>query len=237
MNIEKYSSGYVPKQAIIVHVSRDNHYYLESHRLFYKENGEIQLLEGRPLQKATIQGIVNSLAKENPTDLKCKGLLPDNLLYFEQSTDNPTLMWYIPAKKHYLHFTGSLAIPSGEAYTPSLIFLLKNKTLHIYSYKTSGKPSPTTKLYKAPFHNVGDFGVVCLGNATRPKNLKTFDEALMSWEKIWWNTEFSAIHGTPISGNLNLLWKKLIRTGEKFPKSVLIPGKYSTLNKLINAIN
>ena len=239
MNAMDISARYLPVQSIIIYKSSDavqwnsREYYLESHDIEFDENGNTFLLEGKPLQKRTLAGLGEILAKQTTDQLQCKGIIPENLVYFNQRPGNTTLIWFAPAKQHQMYFTKGLHLPNGRAYTPSLLFVAHNNRLYIFATKTKKKPTLSTKLYRAPFHNISNDGSVCLGNGKRSeKKYKYFNEVMASWETVFWATEFSAIHGIPVKGNPNTLWKHLIETGELFPNGKLIESQYKTLQEL-----
>ncbi len=240
MDTINLSFRYKPIQGIIIYQSGHTEqwsrgqYYLESHDIRLDENGAPILLEGKPLRKSTLVSLAKALSSQTTDHLKCRDILPSNLLYVNQEPGNNILIWYVPAKKHYLYFTEQLNIPNGEASVPTLIFVANENRLSIFATKTKGKPSLRTKLYKAPFHNVGDQGNICLGSGKRDKNrLQYFDEVMTSWEKVFWATEFSEIHGKPAGKNINLLWKHLISSDDKFPNDVLLPSPFITLEDLL----
>lgn len=234
------SEEYIPKQAIINYTSKNGEeHYLESHDIWRNKEGNYVLLEGKTMKLKTIQNLAYALTKQNTTPLYSKGLLPDNLIYFNQSFGSNIIAWFVPSSKHPLFFTKDLNIPSGQVYSPALLFILNGETLSVFAMKENKNPDNCTQLYHAPFHNIYRDGEVCLGNAKKPNpKLNCFDEIITAWENAFWTSEFShLIQESPVKSNLNTLYKRLIKSQEKFPLDELLPHtKYTTVEKLLNQI-
>lgn len=235
------SHQYVPVQSIIIYMNRGTdyrnreQYYLESHDIQVDKKGNSILLEGKPLRRSSLVDLGKGLATQTTKQLQCKGIIPENLIYFNQEIGDSVIMWFVPEQKHNLFFTKDLNIPSGQGYTPSLLFILRRKTLSVFAIKGNKKPTYQTKLYNAPFHNIHNNGEVCLGNAKKPTDkLIYFDEIMRAWENIFWASEFSRLIGrNPIKSNLNILYKELIQSGKKFPSDELIPHtEFNTIEEL-----
>ena len=129
----------------------------------------------------------------------------------------------VPQQK-MLYFTEALKIPDGIAPIPGLIFRLKADSLKVYTYLKFQREK--TDLYRAPFHNVGNNGDVCLGNSYRGKASELIENELLRYENIFFRSKFSETHGETLAGNINinLFWKKLIEgKSNKFPYKSLIP--------------
>lgn len=240
METTDITAFFTPVQGIIVYQNKSKaqwdspEYYLENRSILKGENGELQFSEGQPLQKKTLASLGEALAKESTEQYTFKGLIPDNLLFFDRQTTGNRFIWYVPPKEHHFFFTDNLKIPDGQIKTPLLIFEAHNNRLSVYATKTKRKPTLATKLFNAPFHNVYSSGNICLGNGKRgKKKLKYYSDVLQSWEKLFWSTAFSHINHNPIKGNLNMLYKKLIETKEPFPTKVLKPSLYKNLQALI----
>jgi PRTRC genetic system protein B len=188
--------------------------YIEIHQV---KNGE--LLAGKPLTRQAIRQVWKTCYEKVKAASK-PGLLPPNLLYHHGNR----LIWHIPAGRHQLAFRKELAIPSGMAHCPALIFDSTGRGLDLFAIKQRGRPSAKTKLYRAPFHNVGCRGGVCLGSARIPRPNIPVSKYIAGMEAAFWDSEFSHTNGeSPLAGkaNINTLWKRLIESGDRFPNKVL----------------
>ncbi len=134
------------------------------------------------------------------------GILPPNMLYADTRKGCEKYVWYnLPQRKmHY--FSKNLAIDNGEYNVPGMVYVTENGKLQVFSFKGT-KCCADTPLFRAPFFNTGSDGDVCLGSgkAAMPSD-PSFKDVLEHWEKKFWLTEFSGLHGgNPTTENLVLV--------------------------------
>lgn len=220
---------YKPVMAIVVHSTDEKHdfhrkYYLESHTI----NEQGQILEGKPLQQESIEGMVEVFFADQKDRSLLSGYVPENLLSFSpQNAGKYRMVWYRPAEIRFIHFAPQLKIKSGKAWIPPVIYSVYGSEMWVYALKNNTRPAGTSKPYRAPFHNVGDNGKVCLGNARVKKPTQpTFLNAMKYWEDLFWLSEFSHLNGAsnPTKTELGKVWRKMIA---KNPKK-----KWSELDEL-----
>lgn len=216
-------SEYLPKMAIIVYQSNgeDQEYYLERRKIRAGKMGS-----GVALTRKCITELFKAVAEDDANlDYGIHGKIPTNLLYADMADGRAKLVWWTAPAKRRVFFSGSLGIPDGEINVPGLLFVTDNGKLAMYAFK--GK-RPKNRLYRAPFMNVSD-EYVCLGNAQVAKPRETtFKNLIQYWEELFWRSEFSHIlGGNPVKGNLSVLTKRLIATGEKFPSDQLVPSAHT----------
>lgn len=208
---------FIPVSAIIVYSQNGdyNEHYLESRRI---ENN--QLLEGVPLTKELLAGMLDKIDPKKLEEVKCLGFLPRNLLAYNNDNAQATVIWYLKESEHNLVFSKNLNIKEGVMKLPTLIFKLKGNTLSIFATKSS-YITENTVLYHAPFFNVYDDGSICMGNAKVRKS-KDVDQLMKNAEDAFFQSKFTELHGqTPINGNLSTFIKKQMKEKKKFDKSVL----------------
>jgi len=212
---------FTPKVAIIAYSQGGeyNEHYLESRKI-KKNSGGYEMLEGTPLTKKLLAEL---LEKIDPIALEktyCKGLLPQNLLAFNNENAEPTVIWYIKASERNLVFTKGLA-KDGLMKLPALVFMLKGRSLHVWAIKTNN-PKEDTILYSAPFHNIYADSRVCMGNAKTYK-FKEVHSIMKNWEDAFFSSKFSHLGGhSPIKGNLTTFIKRQIKGKLPFDKNVLV---------------
>lgn len=218
---------YKARLAIVAYTSTLNDWndcYLESHVI----NDKGQLLEGKPLKQETIQGMVDVFFDERQNKTKFGGLVPENLIKFEVLPGGHyEMMWYRPEEQRVIHFSDALNLPSGKAWMPALIYHVERRALSIYALISNDRPSEKTPLYRAPFHNTGQDGNVCLGSAkVKAPADHTYGAAMKYWEDVFWLSEFTHLAGAtnPTKTNINSLWKKLIKNSSL---------KWSDMNELL----
>jgi PRTRC genetic system protein B len=186
---------------------------------------------GTPLTQKMMASLMNNVqASTKQLDMGLYGTMPEGVLYCDTRIDHDRLVWYHGPEERCVYFSEGLNIPSGKMMVPGLIYVVHDKRLSLYAFK--GK-KPTGKLYRAPFMNTVED--VCLGSAkVKYPEEKTFVNVIAYWEKMFWQSEFSHLSGNnPINGNLAVLTKHLISTGEPFPTDVLIEIKNKKLSDLL----
>jgi PRTRC genetic system protein B len=210
--------SYKPIQSIIVHKS-DSDYFIESSEIA-KIDGKYMTTGYKPLKVDTLKAIAFHFAAEKVNILQFDSFIPDNILYYNCTFNSNTVIWFSPKRKQHLFFKKGLTIPGGIAEVPNLIFKVNHNNLSVWAVLE--KPTARTELYQAPFHNVNSSGQVCLGNVKIKERFSCIEELITQYETAFWKSEFSEVHGTPIKGNINLLWKDLIVNQKPFPEEVLI---------------
>jgi PRTRC genetic system protein B len=235
---ERLVKNFKPRLAIVVHTSEMNDWrdaYLESHEI--DEAGRI--LEGKPLKQETIQCIVDVFFDERQNAVAVSGLIPSNVLQFEILPGGRySLIWHRPAERRQIFFAGALHIPSGQAWVPALLYQTDGRKLSVYALASDDRPTESTPLYRAPFHNIYTDGSVCLGSAQVKKPAqKTYANLMKYWEDLFWLSEFSHLNGSdnPTKTNLALLWKRLVKEKNLTWKDLgeLIKIKKTTLNDIL----
>lgn len=235
-------SSFLPEKALIVYsqaakVSYNfrNKYYLEWHEI---ANGK--LLAGKPVDETFMQQlskIVNHQAHKEEF-LHLSGFIPDHVLHYSGTPKNYRICWWRPMEKRVMYFSKELGIPSGQVVVPPLIFIATSSALTVFSFVPKSKksrPLINETLYQAPFHNVAQQGLVCIGNAVYEKPKKPDVKSLIEyWEHIFWNSEFTHQNNDAIAKvNINSIWKKLIEEKSNvFPLDILIKSR-AKLNQLI----
>ena len=227
---EQLQATYNPKMAIVVyHKQLGEEYYLESHEI---ENGRMGA--GKPLDERTIRDLVKYFADDYATREEIRGAIPKQLLYCEWNPTRKVMVWYNEPQERMMHFTGDLHIGSGTAMQPGLIYVKINNSLKVYATKAKGRPSEKEKLYIPPYHNCSSDGSVCLGSARVAKPKPTYEGYIAYHEQMFWGSEFShlAARNSNMKDNINLYWKRAIKSKTAFDTSLLVPTKL-TLDKLI----
>lgn len=202
-------------------------FYLETHKVEYKIGDRPTLLEGKPLKISTIRSMVDALSKNKKVQRKTYhlGSVPSGLIYFD--TDSGIICWHLPAMKRQLFFHNDLKIPSGPAYCPALLFLAHGSTkLSVFALKSNNRPKFKSKLFVAPFFNIDCHGEVCTGNVKLSKNVRSAKSLVAFWEKAFFGSEFSHLADEANvlkSENISVFWRKMIKTGMRFPKDQLVP--------------
>lgn len=221
---EILKTTYTPELSIVVYRSEEDTYYLESHSI--SKSG--QVLEGKPLRQETINSIVEMFFANRKESTNIGGVIPENLLLFNQLPGGHyKMIWYRLPEQRVLHFADQLHIRTGKAPVPGVIYVAEKNSLTVFAFKGNKRPVDGTKLFRSPFHNVGDNGKVCLGSANVKKPaVKSFANVQKYWEDLFWLSEFTHLNGAsnPTKSDLGKVWRKLINGKGKI--------KWSSLDEL-----
>ena len=184
------------------------------------------LLAGMPLTRKSLQQIAY---------LALPGLseacyLPEEMLLY---SPGHMMAWWNKAASRNLFFTKATGIKSGCYPVPALLFLVRDKTLHVWALNKNKRPVPNTKVYHAPFNNIYDGGSCCMGNVSLPEAISP--ETIRQWEECF----FGGAANNELPPKLKTkdpksLWKSLAGK-EQFPVRELVP--YTTLENIINPLS
>lgn len=215
-----------PKMAIIVYESNMDIFYLERRDIDTDGNMGV----GIPLTEDCLTDIVKGLSATEKDIIH--GSIPSCLLYADCRTGRNKYVWYRKEEKRMLYFSEQLGIGNGEMFVPGMVYSVSGNALSVYAYK--GRLTDKSKLFRAPFFNVGAENV-CLGSANvKMSDELTYDNIISYWEQMFWQSEFvHLLGGNPVKGNLSIITKHCIETGCRFPKEELIPCKNITLGGLL----
>lgn len=225
---------YYPKSALIFYETKGTNSdpYVENFDM--DKNGH--LINAHPLTVREANQLAKSLkiTEEKQAFLKSQGIISTHILQIDP-IHNGVVIWFTKAMNREMFFTEKLEIPSGKAGVPPMLWVANRNKLFVYALLTNRRPTEKTILYYTPFFNVYEDGAVCMGTVDiRIKKTASLEEFTSTWEDYFFNSYFSHLmqQHNPIKGNCISLWKKLIQTGEVFPKDVLIPSK-RTLKDLL----
>ncbi|RYY12152.1 MAG: PRTRC system protein B [Chitinophagaceae bacterium] len=235
--LENLKKEFEPQLAIMVYKAKGHgeYYYLESHGI----NEQGQITEGKPLEQDTIHNMVDLFFSQRKDTTLLSGSIPDGLLsYAPLPGGNYNIMWYRPAEIRVMHFAQQLKLPTARVWVPPVVYSVRGNSLSVFALKASTRPKDETKLFRAPFHNVSDDGLVCLGSARVKKpSERSFKAAMKYWEDLFWLSEFTHLNGAsnPTKSDFNKVWKKMLtsRTKQKWSD---IPGELKQTKKTIQTL-
>lgn len=136
------------------------------------------------------------------------------------------LAWWTPPAIRPMFFRrdSELENISGQRFPhPALLFAVRNGLLYARALLLSRRPNAETKLFAAPYWNIGNDGAVCAGTMRVPKSASV--AAMADWEQAFFQSEFTHPGGagrlTKRRGGTAALWNRL--AGKKqFPLSSLM---------------
>ncbi|WP_217607215.1 prokaryotic E2 ligase family D protein [Chitinophaga sp. GbtcB8] len=230
-----FGTLYHPKSALVFYETGGSNSDMYVEYFDMDKNGNP--VNAHPLTIREAQRLSKALRlqeKESQSFLRPKGILPNNVLHIN-SAENGNVTWYTKQQVRQLYFSEKLGLPNGNACVPPLLWHANRNALMVFALASDRKPSEKTVLYHAPFFNVYDSGNVCMGNVdVQIKASASLEEFMNAWETYFFNSYFSHLmqDHNPIKGNCVSLWGKLLRTGEPFPKDVLVKNNRTVKNIL-----
>ena len=147
------------------------------------------------------------------------------------------IAWFASAQQRPLFFNtsnfgASRADPyldetiSGHAYpVPALLFIAGSAGLRLYALDRDERPTPDTRLYRAPFYNLFSDGRVCSGSMPRPTGVTP--ERTSDYERAYFGSYFSHPNAAPLlnpsawGGTYGEAWARA-RELERFPSEWLV---------------
>lgn len=223
---QNFGPLYYPTSALVFYKSneRNQNVYVEHFDMDINGNPinahPLTVNESKNLSKA----LTLNLKKEKSMQfLKPQGILPTNVLHLNVG-EKASLIWFTKQRRQQLYFINNLEIPNGTAEVPALVWFANKKSLRLFAVKINSRPSENTLLFNAPFFNVYQNGVVCMGTVdVNIRKSASLEEFMKCWEDYFFNSYFSHLMNghNLINGNCVSLWKSLINTDKQFPKNVL----------------
>lgn len=238
---EDFNTQYKPVKALLIYQfgrKENKHEYASSdneNRQVYVESYDIgkhgNPINAHPLSMAemlSLSQLFQSTQELKSNYLKSKGVLPNNILYLNTQS-NGFAVWYTPPQEVSLYFVQGLKIRNGKAKIPAMVWKATKDSLNVYAIKGKVKPTEKTALFHAPFFNLHDNGLVCMGTVNiQIDRFTALEEFISKWQAYFFNSYFSHTIGNhQKSEDLVSLWQALIDTGQDFPQDRLAKHYYS----------
>lgn len=157
------------------------------------------------------------------------GIIPENVLYYEQSEFTPSITWFCKSKRRVIHGFGK----NKFFKYPNLVFSLKANQLFVFISKDNKITNETT-LYHCPFPNIYTDGHLCFGTMRAVDFIsQDYAETIKGMENAFFNSKWTMnlMGGIYSSSELKLM-KECINKNEPMPETILIKHK-----KIIDVIH
>jgi PRTRC genetic system protein B len=184
-----------------------------------------KVCEGSALERSELMNLCHVLM---PRLGKGLVLQPDRVIAYSDAADGGSglVVWWRPALITRLLFSEGTKIPSGPAPVPALLFMASGSALSVWALKENERPVQNTKLWNAPFPNVGNRGGICMGNARLPQVASP--DLVEEYEKMFFRSKFSTHHMPQFANDAKpaMVWTSLIKKGVKeFPMDILVSSE------------
>lgn len=234
--------SYSLHDALLIYRRRVNHseeVFVTRHDVVESQDAGPQLGPAENLSLEFVSSLLRSL-----TGKMSAQLLPENVLV--HSVDR-VVWWSAPSIRtmfyaDYARRTNAIeGMPelkalSGKKFPqPALLFELRRGQMSVRALAKAERPTLKTKLYRAPYWNVSDNGVICLGDTHVPE---TQDLTTLSrWEESFFESAFSHQNSqrklTSHPKGFVGLWKEL--AGKQVFPSKYLAGADQTLEQYLAA--
>jgi PRTRC genetic system protein B len=178
------------REALLVYKSDRNHVevgsaFVTRHEVVLDNNGAASLKAGTPIGYADLKNLLEQLQGQLPVEF-----LPANVLVRTQQS----ITWWAPPTIRPMFYATEqnkeVAQLSGKRFPqPGLVLRAEANRLDIRAVAGSDRPTPETRLYRAPYWNVSDNGNVCLGSTRVPTDVTV--ALLPRWESSFFESEFT----------------------------------------------
>jgi PRTRC genetic system protein B len=218
------TTSYELREALLVYRSDRDSYsikpgqppsiYVTKHAVQRGSAGGASMGPGVPLEKSDVNTLLEGLRGTIPVEF-----LPSNVLMRTQES----VVWWTPPAVRPMFYSRNkgdeLNQLSGKRFPqPALIFCASEGHLAIRALADNERPTPKTRLFRAPYWNVDEYGEVCLGSTKVPREASV--ASLPRWEQAFFESEFTHpnVHKklTMYPGGFVAMWKSLIGK-KKFP--------------------
>jgi PRTRC genetic system protein B len=212
---------YSLSNAILLYREHGNAVFASVHDIEVNKGGKASIMAGTPVSKTALVEMLKTLAPEDyaPAELTGSHIL---------AKGNDHLVWYSKPKKRQVWFQcEKLGNVSAQTDHPGLVFIVSRDEWFVFAVKSRARPTPSTKLYQAPYFNVWSSGKICTGNVEFPKGAAKFDTE--AWEAAFFRSYFTHpnVHEkgklTIYRGGPFSLWRALMK-GRVFPTESLVPA-------------
>lgn len=240
LNLDKKSSRWSAKHAIILHTSGDL-----CAATLHDVNADNTFTSGSMVSIDAVQGVVSKMVEQsgglNLSQL-IDGAWVDPRVVFSSSK---VLVWENKPQKRTLWFRVNGEKPTSiEASLPRLVFVLNRGAgmLSVFACPQGKAISQDTKLYVAPLMNTSENGSFCLGSAHLPEQRGgTSTELLNACEGAVFDSLFTHINSTKtfrsksdIDNKAHIKkWGDFAKRGRTPTMRDLSPASFETLGQLL----
>lgn len=202
--------------------------FITHHSVVSQENAPPALGPAQPLTFNFVDSLLRSLGRGVDAEV-----LPTNVL----AKGDQSLVWWTPRRDRQMFYTNaqeSCVHLNGKVFPqPALVWKVCRGSLAIRALNENKRPSAKTKLAFAPYWNLSNNGIVCLGSMRHPDTSSVV--SMTTWEDGFYESAFT--HGnvariTAHPGGFEAMWTELAGKRRVFPSKYLI-GMPQTLDEFV----
>lgn len=171
--------------------------------------GGLRLGVGHPLSQGGLEAALEGLAKST-FSLSHPSLL---------AGDGRRMVFYCAPGPRRLHFSSAdpaLGALSGDSFPqPALLFDVSGRRVRVAALKGRSRPTPETRLYRAPYFNVFADDRVCWGSTPYPRGVNSSEP--LEWAEAFFSSSFthpsSPLPTSRFGGTHAQLWQAAQKEG------------------------
>lgn len=180
-----------------------------------RSSAGLGLSAGSPLTVEALQEIAAGLDSGH----EAVEILPPNVF-----ARTPKLIGWTTEQQERVMYYHQIPEVSGLIYPqPRLVWVATGRALFVRAIAGTGPVTSATPLYLAPYWNVSDNGLVCLGSSSRPTDLSA--SGIGQWVDGFFGSAFSHPNNKRMSVDTFHYQWAAARTAGKYPAKSLIPTK------------
>lgn len=178
-----------------------------------------------PVPEKAIKDLVKGFVADTEKLPSPNDLMPQNILHIAYDKSSIDIIYYMEAREQVVYFNNQSLPEKVTLDLPSYIIKYTNGKLKAFCYKTKGRPTEETTLYRFPFPNFYQNGGMCFGNIQKhiPFKSQTYQQIIQSIEAYLWKSYFTHDGDGQITKNnyaqaikSNDLKNNLIKTNAKW---------------------
>ncbi|WLE60263.1 PRTRC system protein B [Burkholderia plantarii] len=180
-------------------------------------DGVPHLLAGTPATRRQLAAFIEAAS----THTAQHGFVHERVIY----SGPETVAWWLPAGQQSVWFRADapLGTRHGRTNHPALFFVARGQYRYVFALAQSERPGADTQLYRPPYFNVNNDGLICTGNVDVAATPNTSDIERYEIDEFF-RSRFTHINGTDLiaGGDAVEFWINLL-DGAQFPTERLIP--------------
>ncbi len=149
------------------------------------------------------------------------GLLPADVLFWQQRGAQVRIAVYVPPARRHIHYVSGRRNKAMQIPVPGLVFVGQNRAYSVFA-ALARPTTPDAEIFAAPFPNVYTDGKICVGNMRPPV---ASIEGMGAFIQMWWDSEFTDHLSTGRIQSTTTLYKfyQSLARATRFPRRELRP--------------
>ena len=190
------------------------------HSIEHRPMSRPELGPGRCLTRDCLGELVRKMAGTSAV----REILPENVI----CNDGTLMAWIVLQHRRPIFIKGQ-AVNGVPVVHPNLLFVAESGKLRVFAL-TKCERRPDLPIFRAPYFNLSDNGLMCRGNALYPDRISVSD--ILRWEAAFFETLFThsnyrAKFTSHPQGHIGLWTYCADERISEFPNGYLVPAGFT----------